>query len=55
MSSQIVLVTGAFGQVGTRCTEILLDRGHTVIAMDVRSDRSAAAAASLAATSHSVR
>jgi nucleoside-diphosphate-sugar epimerase len=53
MSSQIVLVTGAFGQVGKRCTEILLRRGRTVIAMDVRSERSAAAAAELAATSHS--
>lgn len=52
MSSQIVLATGAFGQVGTRCTEILLGRGRTVIAMDVRSDRSAATAASLAAQSH---
>jgi UDP-glucose 4-epimerase len=52
MSSQIVLVTGAFGQVGKRCTQILLRRGRTVIAMDVRSDQSAAAAAGLAATSH---
>jgi nucleoside-diphosphate-sugar epimerase len=52
MSSQIVLVTGAFGQVGKRCAEILLRRGRTVIAMDVRNDRSAAAAADLAATSH---
>ncbi len=45
MSSQTVLVTGAFGQVGKRCTEILLRRGRTVIAMDVRNDRSAAAVA----------
>ena len=50
--SQIVLVTGAFGQVGKRCIEILLRRGHSVIAMDVRSDRSVATAAGLAATSH---
>jgi nucleoside-diphosphate-sugar epimerase len=49
MSSQIVLVTGAFGQIGKRCTEILLGRGRMVIAMDVRNDRSAAAAAGLAA------
>ena len=35
MNSQTVLVTGAFGQVGKRCTEILLSRGRTVIAMDV--------------------
>ena len=52
MSTQTVLITGAFGQVGKRCTEILLGRGRTVIAMDVRNDRSEAAAASLAATSH---
>jgi UDP-glucose 4-epimerase len=52
MNSQTVLVTGAFGQVGKRCTNILLSRGRMVIAMDVRSDRSAAAAAELAATSH---
>jgi nucleoside-diphosphate-sugar epimerase len=52
MSSQIVLVTGAFGQVGKRCTEILLRRGRTVIAIDVRSEHSAAVAAELAATSH---
>jgi nucleoside-diphosphate-sugar epimerase len=43
-----VVVTGAFGQVGKRCTEILLRRGHTVIAMDLRNDNSAAAAAALA-------
>jgi nucleoside-diphosphate-sugar epimerase len=48
--SQIILVTGAFGQVGERCTEILLSRGRTVIAMDVRSEGSAATAAGLAAT-----
>jgi nucleoside-diphosphate-sugar epimerase len=42
------LVTGAFGQVGKRCIEILLRRGHHVIAMDVRSDTSVAAAAALA-------
>ena len=52
MTSQTVLVTGAFGQVGKRCAEILLGRGRTVIAMDVRNDRSSAAAASLAAGSH---
>jgi nucleoside-diphosphate-sugar epimerase len=33
-----VLVTGAFGQVGRRCTEILLTRGHIVVAMDLRND-----------------
>ena len=45
-----VLVTGAFGQVGTRCTRILLDRGRTVIALDLRTDTSEAAAAELART-----
>jgi len=52
MTSQIVLLTGAFGQVGKRCTEILLRRGHTVIAMDVRSYSSVATAAGLTATLH---
>ena len=45
-----VLVTGAFGQVGTRCTRILLDRGRTVIALDLRTDTSEATAAELART-----
>lgn len=44
-----VLVTGALGQVGKRCTEILLDRGHTVVAMDLNNDRSRAVAEKLAA------
>ena len=42
-----VLVTGAFGQVGTRCTRILLDRGRTVIALDLRTEKSEATAADL--------
>lgn len=42
-----VLVTGAFGQVGKRCTEILLDRGHTVVALDLRSPKTEAVAAEL--------
>ncbi len=46
------LVTGAFGQVGKRCAEILLGRGHTVIAMDLDNDTSAAAATTLAAAAH---
>ena len=39
MSNQptTILVTGAFGQVGKRVTAILLERGRTVIALDVRS------------------
>lgn len=46
------LVTGAFGQVGKRCAEILLSRGHSVIAVDLPSDGSASAAAALATTAH---
>ncbi|SOJ57195.1 UDP-glucose 4-epimerase [Mycobacterium simulans] len=42
MTGRTILVTGAFGQVGKLCTEILLRRGHTVIAMDVTNDNSAA-------------
>ncbi|BBX65992.1 oxidoreductase [Mycobacterium saskatchewanense] len=40
MAADTVLVTGAFGQVGRRCVEILLKRGKTVVAMDLRTDRS---------------
>jgi nucleoside-diphosphate-sugar epimerase len=43
-----VLITGAFGQIGKRCTEILLRRGRTVVAMDLRNDRSVALARTLA-------
>ncbi|MGI5218790.1 NAD-dependent epimerase/dehydratase family protein [Nocardia sp. CA-290969] len=39
-----VLVTGAFGQVGKRVTEILLSRGRTVVATDLRTDAAAAVA-----------
>ena len=49
--TEIVLITGAFGQVGKRCAEILLRRGHTVVAMDLNNDSSAAVAAELAQTS----
>jgi hypothetical protein len=38
MSNNTVLITGAFGQVGKRCTEILLSRGRTVVAMDLPGD-----------------
>ncbi len=34
-----VLVTGAFGQVGRRVTQVLLDRGRRVIAMDLGIDK----------------
>jgi nucleoside-diphosphate-sugar epimerase len=47
MSVGTVLVTGAFGQVGRRCAQILLDRGRTVIATDLRTDKTIAAAAEL--------
>jgi|SRR5271163_2062539 len=38
MTVDTILVTGAFGQVGRRCTQILLGRGRTVIATDLRTD-----------------
>jgi nucleoside-diphosphate-sugar epimerase len=43
MSVGTILVTGAFGQVGRRCAQILLDRGRTVVAMDLRTDKTLAA------------
>jgi nucleoside-diphosphate-sugar epimerase len=49
MTVDTILVTGAFGQVGKRCTQILLDRGRTVIATDLRTDKTVAAAAELSA------
>jgi nucleoside-diphosphate-sugar epimerase len=42
-----VLVTGAFGQVGRRCAEILLGRGRKVVALDLPGDNSVAAARTL--------
>src|SRR5260370_42278049 len=50
--TQTVLVTGDFGQVGKRCAEILLRRGHTVIAMDLATEGAAATAAALTEASH---
>jgi nucleoside-diphosphate-sugar epimerase len=49
MTADTILVTGAFGQVGRRCAQILLERGRTVIALDLRNERSEAAAGELAA------
>ena len=49
MTVNTILVTGAFGQVGKRCTEILLDRGRTVIAMDLRTDQTDATQEKLSA------
>jgi nucleoside-diphosphate-sugar epimerase len=43
-----VLVTGAFGQVGSRCSEILLSRGRTVVALDLPGDTSTAVAERMA-------
>jgi nucleoside-diphosphate-sugar epimerase len=50
--SSPVLITGAFGQVGKRCTEILLSRGRTVIATDLHTDAVVAAAEALARATH---
>jgi nucleoside-diphosphate-sugar epimerase len=47
MTIDTILVTGAFGQVGRRCAQILLDRGRTVVATDLRTDKTVAAAAEL--------
>jgi nucleoside-diphosphate-sugar epimerase len=47
MTVDTILVTGAFGQVGRRCAQILLDRGRTVVATDLRTDKTVATAAEL--------
>src|ERR1700741_2895022 len=47
MTVGTILITGAFGQVGRRCAQILLDRGRTVVATDLRTDKTVAAAAEL--------
>lgn len=52
MTVNTILVTGAFGQVGKRCTQILLERGRTVIAMDLRTDTNVAAEKELSAGAH---
>ncbi len=43
--ARTVLVTGAMGQVGTRVAQILLDRGRTVIAVDLDNEATRAAVA----------
>ena len=48
---ETILITGALGQVGKRCAEILLDRGRTVIATDLRTEKSQAVANELASSS----
>lgn len=47
-----ILITGAFGQVGKRCAQILLERGRTVIAMDLRTDKTLVAQRELSAGAH---
>jgi nucleoside-diphosphate-sugar epimerase len=49
MTVGTILVTGAFGQVGKRCTQILLDRGRTVVATDLRTDATLAVEKELSA------
>lgn len=53
MTVGTILITGAFGQVGRRCTQLLLERGRTVVAMDLRTDKTLAAQAELGAGQHS--
>lgn len=52
MTVNTVLVTGAFGQVGRRCTQTLLDRGRTVVAMDLRNDNTVAVERALTVAGH---
>jgi nucleoside-diphosphate-sugar epimerase len=47
---QTVLVTGAMGQVGRRVCELLLERGRTVVALDLDTPASQETAAALART-----
>lgn len=35
MANNTILITGALGQVGKRCTELLLERNDTVVALDI--------------------
>lgn len=50
-AADTVLVSGGFGQVGTRVVEILLGRGRTVVAADLRTEKVTAAADDLASRS----
>jgi nucleoside-diphosphate-sugar epimerase len=52
MTVATILITGAFGQVGKRCAQMLLDRGRTVIATDLPTDRTVAVAKELSAGQH---
>jgi nucleoside-diphosphate-sugar epimerase len=42
MTVDTILVTGAFGQIGKRCVQILLDRGRTVVATDLHNEKTVA-------------
>jgi UDP-glucose 4-epimerase len=53
MTVDTILVTGAFGQIGKRCAQILLDRGRTVVAVDLRNDKTLAVEQELSATAPS--
>ncbi len=53
MTVDTIVVTGAFGQIGKRCAQILLDRGRTVIAVDLRNDKTVAVEQELSATAPS--
>jgi nucleoside-diphosphate-sugar epimerase len=44
---ETILVTGAFGQVGRRCVQLLLERGRTVVALDLHNEKSVETAAAL--------
>ena len=55
MTVATILVTGAFGQIGRRCTRVLLDRGRTVIATDLRTDKTVAVERELSAGDHAER
>jgi nucleoside-diphosphate-sugar epimerase len=49
MTVDTILITGAFGQVGKRCTQILLDRGRTVVATDLHNAKTVAVQKELSA------
>ena len=49
MSKSTVLVTGAFGQVGWRTAEIMLQRGYRVVATDLPTEASRTVAAAVSA------
>ncbi|OBJ52175.1 NAD(P)-dependent oxidoreductase [Mycobacterium sp. 1423905.2] len=52
MNPLVVLVTGAYGQVGKQLVEILLSRGHHVVASDLHTEVAEAAAEALSRTDH---